>query len=169
MHPFSRIALVVAAFLIASPAYARHHHASGHAHAGTITCNHQGCSDRPQYQQQAYGYAYKASKTRAHARPIHIQGDVTITITKRHHGASAAVYDGNENRVHSERVIPHPAGCPSRQYCGCGASVEVFGHPVEAPAEPADFVVGGGGRAGRELAPAHAAGGLQRALEAALQ
>lgn len=27
-------------------------------------------------------------------------------------------------------VVAHPAGCPSRAFCGCGASVRVFGHPV---------------------------------------
>lgn len=27
-------------------------------------------------------------------------------------------------------VVSHPAGCPRRAFCGCGASVEVFGHPV---------------------------------------
>ena len=70
-------------------------------HANVITCNQQGCSDRPFYQQYAYGYG--ASKTRSHARPVTFQGDVTITITKRHPGASAAVYDGNENWA--ERAI----------------------------------------------------------------
>ena len=27
-------------------------------------------------------------------------------------------------------VQPHPAGCPSRAFCGCGASVRLFGRPV---------------------------------------
>jgi hypothetical protein len=27
-------------------------------------------------------------------------------------------------------VIAHPAGCPSRAFCGCGAAVRVFGHSV---------------------------------------
>lgn len=30
----------------------------------------------------------------------------------------------------SANIVSHPAGCPSRQFCGCGASVEVFGKPV---------------------------------------
>lgn len=25
--------------------------------------------------------------------------------------------------------LPHPSGCPRIAYCGCGAAVEVFGHP----------------------------------------
>lgn len=28
------------------------------------------------------------------------------------------------------QVVAHPAGCPSRAFCGCGASVRVFGHSV---------------------------------------
>lgn len=27
-------------------------------------------------------------------------------------------------------LLPHPAGCPRRAFCGCGAAVEVFGRPV---------------------------------------
>lgn len=26
------------------------------------------------------------------------------------------------------QVLPHPSGCPRRLFCGCGASVHVFGH-----------------------------------------
>jgi hypothetical protein len=36
-----------------------------------------------------------------------------------HHG----IYDAGT-------MVSHPAGCPWRAFCGCGASVEVFGHPV---------------------------------------
>lgn len=27
-------------------------------------------------------------------------------------------------------VVSHPSGCPRSLFCGCGASVRVFGHPV---------------------------------------
>lgn len=27
-------------------------------------------------------------------------------------------------------IVPNPAGCPKRLFCGCGVSVKVFGHPV---------------------------------------
>lgn len=30
----------------------------------------------------------------------------------------------------SGAVVAHPAGCPRRAFCGCGASVRVFGHSV---------------------------------------
>lgn len=26
-------------------------------------------------------------------------------------------------------ILPHPAGCPRRLFCGCGAAVRVFGYP----------------------------------------
>lgn len=29
-------------------------------------------------------------------------------------------------------ILPHPAGCPSRAFCGCGAAVEVFGKPIRS-------------------------------------
>jgi hypothetical protein len=32
----------------------------------------------------------------------------------------------------SGRILPHPAGCPRRAFCGCGAAVEVFGKPVRS-------------------------------------
>lgn len=31
---------------------------------------------------------------------------------------------------HEAQIVAHPTGCPSRSFCGCGASVEVFGHSV---------------------------------------
>jgi hypothetical protein len=30
----------------------------------------------------------------------------------------------------TETILPHPAGCPARAFCGCGAAVRVFGRPV---------------------------------------
>ncbi len=27
-------------------------------------------------------------------------------------------------------IVSHPVGCPRRAFCGCGASVEVFGRPI---------------------------------------
>lgn len=29
-------------------------------------------------------------------------------------------------------ILPHPPGCPSRAFCGCGAAVRVFGAPVRS-------------------------------------
>jgi hypothetical protein len=33
---------------------------------------------------------------------------------------------------HGTAILPHPAGCPARAFCGCGAAVEVFGRPVRS-------------------------------------
>ena len=27
-------------------------------------------------------------------------------------------------------IVSHPAGCPARLFCGCGAAVRVFGHSI---------------------------------------
>jgi hypothetical protein len=27
-------------------------------------------------------------------------------------------------------ILPHPAGCPARLFCGCGAAVRSFGRPI---------------------------------------
>jgi hypothetical protein len=32
----------------------------------------------------------------------------------------------------SVQVVAHPAGCPARSFCGCGAAVRVFGAPVRS-------------------------------------
>ena len=32
----------------------------------------------------------------------------------------------------SASIIDHPAGCPRRAFCGCGASVKIFGKPVRS-------------------------------------
>jgi hypothetical protein len=30
----------------------------------------------------------------------------------------------------TSQVVAHPSGCPARAFCGCGASVRVFGRPI---------------------------------------
>jgi len=32
--------------------------------------------------------------------------------------------------VRVEQIVAHPAGCPARAFCGCGASIEVFGRSI---------------------------------------
>jgi hypothetical protein len=32
----------------------------------------------------------------------------------------------------SGTIVAHPAGCPSRAFCGCGAALEVFGRHVRS-------------------------------------
>jgi hypothetical protein len=33
-------------------------------------------------------------------------------------------------RRHDSTAVEHPAGCPWRAFCGCGAAVRIFGRPV---------------------------------------
>ena len=39
---------------------------------------------------------------------------------------------GEALKVARGAVVSHPAGCPHRAFCGCGAAVRVFGHPVRS-------------------------------------
>lgn len=49
-----------------------------------------------------------------------------------------AKHASRARRSHSVRagrdavLLPHPPGCPRRAFCGCGASVEIFGKPVRS-------------------------------------
>jgi hypothetical protein len=45
-------------------------------------------------------------------------------------GAAAARIEPGAGRV--AEILPHPAGCPRRLFCGCGAAVRVFGAPIRA-------------------------------------
>jgi hypothetical protein len=31
---------------------------------------------------------------------------------------------------HGGTIVPNPHGCPRTNFCGCGASVKIFGHPI---------------------------------------
>ena len=49
----------------------------------------------------------------------------------RHHHVHPMVTALGKGLIHMlESAQPHPSGCPSRAFCGCGTSVRVFGHPV---------------------------------------
>lgn len=52
---------------------------------------------------------------------------------RRHHHARSQRHrsyaDANGNGA---VMLPHPAGCPSRAFCACGASVRVFGRSIRS-------------------------------------
>jgi hypothetical protein len=51
----------------------------------------------------------------------------------RHRAVRRASY--GLRRVMAEgagRVVAHPAGCPRRAFCGCGAAVRIFGKPIRS-------------------------------------
>lgn len=58
-----------------------------------------------------------------------------VTTSKRGEAVVRAMGGfGSATKVYTPRaeLVPHPAGCPSRAFCGCGAAVRVFGAPVRA-------------------------------------
>lgn len=46
--------------------------------------------------------------------------------------ADARRYRGQKHYASGAQYISHPAGCPRRAFCGCGASVRVFGKSVRS-------------------------------------
>lgn len=78
--------------------------------------------------------------TGAEARTRH-HAIESVASTYDKHSISGGYYYGVQSdvKVASRRVhvaqgevtlLPHPTGCPSRAFCGCGAALEVFGKEV---------------------------------------
>jgi hypothetical protein len=45
-------------------------------------------------------------------------------------GAQARTHHARSYHDASATQLPHPSGCPAREFCGCGAAIEVFGKPI---------------------------------------
>lgn len=52
-------------------------------------------------------------------------------------GVARPVYRARVSAAHprawevvSSSIVSHPAGCPARAFCGCGAAVRIFGQPI---------------------------------------
>lgn len=43
---------------------------------------------------------------------------------------SSGKYNSRASSSTAAQLLPHPVGCPSRAFCGCGASIEVFGRSI---------------------------------------
>lgn len=52
---------------------------------------------------------------------------VTTADARPRHHQQRTVYESSD-----ETLLPHPAGCPRRAFCGCGVSVRVFGSSVRS-------------------------------------
>lgn len=50
-----------------------------------------------------------------------------LLVVKAMHGFGSA-----RKQYTPSTVVSHPAGCPSRAFCGCGAAVRVFGSPIRS-------------------------------------
>lgn len=106
---FTAVALVC--FITGAQAHARHHHYRHHIHArghgivvsfGAALEHMRESGERRQAQQFQFGFP-----------------------TFPQQPAPVRLYDRGE-------IVSHPAGCPSRAFCGCGVSVRVFGHSVRS-------------------------------------
>lgn len=73
----------------------------------------------------------------APARADHGCGDdrYLSTCDVRHwngHGRFEEERRGRSHREKGSSIVAHPAGCPHVAFCGCGASIEVFGHSIRS-------------------------------------
>lgn len=75
----------------------------------------------------------------AEARPKHRKAVVQIPTTECFifcpepaRAAHTKPHRGAEIRggAHGARILAHPRGCPRRAFCGCGASIRVFGRSI---------------------------------------
>jgi hypothetical protein len=62
----------------------------------------------------------------ATARPARRYRTAHRTHRRVHEGLARVMAEG------AGRVVAHPAGCPSRAFCGCGAAVRIFGRPIRS-------------------------------------
>lgn len=87
--------------------------------------------------------AFNPISARADRHDVHTWGAQSFAPTQ--HVRTARYFKNNkvkgkhQQRRYRERshyasadvqIMAHPAGCPSRAFCGCGVSVHVFGKPV---------------------------------------
>ena len=115
MNPrYFLIAIILASYtLVLSPAEARHRHHANHGHkhyAQTYKSVHSGLFD------QAAIAPYPTEQTR--------QNRIIASPMGKRHIAPSNGYSM------AEGIVGNPAGCPRTAFCGCAASVEVFGHPI---------------------------------------
>lgn len=60
-----------------------------------------------------------------------LEGVQSINVKMRREGRRT-LRRVSEGLQTAAQVLPHPSGCPRRAFCGCGASVEVFGRPIRS-------------------------------------
>lgn len=61
----------------------------------------------------------------------HFNGPVCANLVDDRYPCSNRQAPAIERRYSSnEGIVSHPSGCPRSAFCGCGASVRIFGHPV---------------------------------------
>lgn len=53
-----------------------------------------------------------------------------VSLSPRGQEIARAMHFGRAQNIYSGTIVAHPAGCPRRSFCGCGASVHLFGKPI---------------------------------------
>lgn len=116
------ILAVFACVVFVSTAEARQHHAPACVETNIIN---------PVCGMSAY--SVKDNNPFSGARSMH----VTMHRAKREKVGKSVSYRRQDAEQPVQRVtavaptvVAHPAGCPSRAFCGCGAAVRIFGQPV---------------------------------------
>lgn len=132
--------ILLTVLTICSPVAAKPQFQSG----GSVTCDNRypATCDRRGWTQSVL--PFRVSPRRAHQRSHRIHKPKAQA--HRHAGmarAAPAVLRGEAENGQPHRqatriqdavsqVLPHPAGCPRRLFCGCGAAVKVFGAPIRS-------------------------------------
>lgn len=64
----------------------------------------------------------------------HLAGPSQFLASGPESGAAGAKFGvaSRATRAAGAQMVGHPAGCPARAFCGCGAAVRVFGHSVRS-------------------------------------
>jgi len=104
-------AFFAALLLIAQPAQARHHRHHHYTRHHTVELSAKASSGDCQMTNEGHTVC---------------DGAMPASYSQHEYTTHHAVLDGNGN------IISHPAGCPRIAFCGCGASVRIFGHPIRS-------------------------------------
>ena len=107
-------AIAVALFAFTSTANARSHHHYRH-HAAHHKVLHK---------------RFAAPAYRANELTCNNDGRCVSVAYDANANESRQAVPGRAGYYYEGRIVSHPAGCPGSAFCGCGASVRLFGHPV---------------------------------------
>lgn len=134
--------IILACLFFAAPAQARHRHHTPHAvsyeaHPGCgvwFPCEGVTTSARGLRVQKAMGGFGSPIKTYTPHAAVQVKRHVRVAHHMRrsriasNHGIVSPI--NRSARQISVTIVAHPEGCPRSAFCGCGASVRVFGHSV---------------------------------------
>lgn len=119
-------ALCCVVFSFNADARQRHHTATGlHPQCNVLFPCQAPSESSPQTRRETRG--------RYVARSLGFGGPIpqrAVRVPKARQEAMLRFAPSNEAAKINTAIVPHPEGCPSRAFCGCGAAVRIFGHSV---------------------------------------